>query len=316
MTHFVRSCATEHNSSCARCGLWISCPACAVSGQDNRGRGAGYCHICVPHGKAGLAVVNPETPPATAAPEPSFTIETENTVVSVPAGTRPLGTVEIDTREVLTTERTRVGREESLARYLRATVAHDTVRPVALMRTCWLQDELAAERARGGPNTRVDRLRDALEMVGVVRFCVLDGDHRCLAAALLGRPVRAVIIETPAHLDEWRRTDPAFPHPELQLPQLARKWLDWAFGSLAQAAFDVAPLTVSERSELIESAGALPRSAADLARRGRASRSALAQATSTCSCLPEPGTPMGAFTWREYAERRGRCLRHGDGATM
>lgn len=199
--------------------------------EDTRGRGAGYCMVCLPH------------PPA------------EPVLGPVPTA------VSVDTREILTTEAAFVARDDVLVEYL---VAHRTgrfIRPVVLMQTFWLLDVLDAEAVRRGDSHRRFGLARASERIANVRFCLLEGNHRSLAASLLDRPVTAVVIETPAHLDEWRRRDPCFPHVEHDLLALGRKWLDAWCGSVEQAAFDTDPLTVFERAELVLNGAALPQDA-------------------------------------------------------
>ncbi len=152
------------------------------------------------------------------------------------------------------------------SRYLNGMCAEELVRPVVLMETYWVREVLREELdRRRGSLSRVEGLIRALTRVEAVPFCLLEGNHRSLAAALLDRHVISVVIRTPGELDAWRRHDRQFPHEtEQDLRELGRKWVDARFGSVEQAAFDTDPLTVFERAELIESAGRLPREAREI----------------------------------------------------
>lgn len=306
MTDSTDRCHGEHNSRCARCSKPVVCPACSSARLDNRGRWPGYCDTCAAPLRATPAVVPPAAELAAIPPSTPHT-----PLVNDAPRPRLLVARPINTREILTTERSNIGRDDALLRYLRTTRAREPIRPVAVTPSFWIQDALAAEVSRRDPGVAMRRRMDeARQHLGRSQFCLLDGDHRALAAALLDRPVSAVVIETPAQLDDLRRSDPAFPHDDVDLLRLGRKWLDFAYGSVEQAAFDHDPLTVSERAELIERAGLLPSGAAELLARARRDRDTGPERVETCTCPPAPGSPGGVSTWGEHARRRASCPRH------
>jgi hypothetical protein len=219
----------------------------------------------------------------------------------------------INTREILTTERTNIGRDDALVRYLRFSQADLPIRPVAVMPNHWILDGLEAEARRRASDTRGNaRMDAALHWVSRTQFCLLDGDHRALAAALLDRPVTAVVIETPAHLDELVRSDPSFPHAGVNrdLRLLAQKWITYAYGSVEHATFELDPFSVMKRASLIERGQLLPADAAEVLQEARRPQSVRRERALPCTCLLTPGVTGGAATWREFAERKADCRLH------
>lgn len=172
----------------------------------------------------------------------------------------------VNPREINTTERLNIGDIGALVRYLRTAVAGRTSGgPIAVTPTFWVADAMEHEignRLGGARQGSVSLMRDAVAKLTRAQFCLLDGDHRALAAALLDRNVEAIVLETPGHLDEYRRQAPEFPHEAaLDLRAIARKWLDYAFGSLDQSTFSVEPMTVAERAAALLEPGHLPEEA-------------------------------------------------------
>jgi len=170
----------------------------------------------------------------------------------------------VTAEELWTTERPDTfENSDSLIRHFQTLEAGGTLQPIVVLPVAWTVDTMRQEveslRGRGPLHTAVMlRLEAAIVRLGHAAYCLLDGNHRALAAALRGTDLAAFVIATPAALDELRQLQTDFPHPEGALEDLVWSWIEHAYGTMHHAPVAREPVTVAERARALEENGLLP----------------------------------------------------------
>ena len=265
-----------------------------------------WCRACLPDPSTATAVRPPPPPPPEAASAPA--------------------TVLVSAHELLTTEPDdHVARPESLLDYVTSLRQRKAVAPVPLLPSRVVLDllplELTDRRVQllswARRTLQLSRLPEILAQaeraseaaafrLAQAPYCLLDGNHRALAAALLDVRIEGVVLRSPEDVVEYRGRDPEFPHRASKPSDLGLIWLEFVLGPANRVTFESPQIhTAAERAALLAKSDRLPDRLAGLARQLLAR--AAPPTVEPCSCPPKPGEPGGAASWRDYGEAIARC---------